>query len=307
MSRPRPALASQHGTRDLQVARLVAALRDRPAAPRGTAKSAGSSVAPLHLPVADFERQRGPGGGDFVQAVGAVDHEAALAAPAPPARRPSVRAAFARGRAHQLRVGAGRIGQRAQQVENGAHLEIARAPAARASWRCGRAGANRKPMPTSRMARAASAGGSAMSMPSASSRSALPHWLDMRPVAVLGHAHARARHHERRHGRNVEGAGAVAAGAAGIEQRLAVERRRRPARPSRAWRARSPPARPRSRPSSAGPSETRRSAAGWPGRPGSCAWRPCASADVRSSPLGDPFQVRQKGHDILKCLAFSPY
>ena len=42
-----------------------------------------------------------------------------------------------------------------------------------------------------------------------------------RPVAVLGHVHAGARHHERRHGRNVECARAVAARAAGIEQRLA--------------------------------------------------------------------------------------
>ena len=40
-----------------------------------------------------------------------------------------------------------------------------------------------------------------------------------RPVAVLGHAHARARDHKRRSRRNVEGPAIVAAGSAGIHQR----------------------------------------------------------------------------------------
>jgi hypothetical protein len=38
---------------------------------------------------------------------------------------------------------------------------------------------------------------------------------------VLGHAHARARHHERRHRRNIESQQTVAARPAGIEHRTA--------------------------------------------------------------------------------------
>ena len=57
-----------------------------------------------------------------------------------------------------------------------------------------------------------------------------------RAVAVLRHAHARARHHERRRGRNVECARSVAAGAAGIDQRFDRRRGGLPGKIGVAWR-----------------------------------------------------------------------
>jgi hypothetical protein len=65
-----------------------------------------------------------------------------------------------------------------------------------------------------------------MSTPIDSSRSALPPpaaAIGDGAIAVLGHAHAGAGHHEGRNGGDIEGARAVAAGAAGIEQGLTRE------------------------------------------------------------------------------------
>ena len=72
-------------------------------------------------------------------------------------------------------------------------------------------------MPISRTARAASSGVIAMRTPRASSTSALPLWPANGPVAVLGDVRARARHHQRGDGGDIERAGAVAAGAAGVD------------------------------------------------------------------------------------------
>ena len=125
------------------------------------------------------------------------------------------------------------------------------------------AGANRNPMPISRMARAASSGGSAIAMPrlpagprcrSGSMIERLPCLATRTPAPATTNAAMVEM-------LNVHCA--VAAGAAGIEQRLARQARVDPARPSRAWRARSPPVHPRSRPSCAAPPETPRSAPRW--------------------------------------------
>ena len=69
-----------------------------------------------------------------------------------------------------------------------------------------------------------------------------------RPTAVLGDPRAGGGGHDRGHGRDVDGAGAVAAGAARVDERHRRRRSGRRARRSRAWSARARPARPRSRP-----------------------------------------------------------
>jgi len=70
-----------------------------------------------------------------------------------------------------------------------------------------------------------------MGTPRADSTSALPLRLDHRAVSVLDDRHSRPRHHQGRGGADVEGAGAVPAGAAGIEQvfRRQVFRQHQPA------------------------------------------------------------------------------
>ena len=160
-------------------------------------------------------------------------------------------------------------------------------------------------MPTSRMARAVSAGGRSIRMPHASSRSALPHWLGDRAVAVLGDVHARARHHERRDGRNVERVAAVAARAAGVEQRLRRSGRRPPATAICRMARAKPTSSSTVSPFIAARSERRRSAGGVasPRRidlHGRLAHRRRADLLVRTPRC----EVGQKRHVILECLAF---
>ena len=132
-----------------------------------------------------------------------------------------------------------------------AHAELLARRRRRAASRRGSAGANRKPMPTSRRQRVDHAPASAStSTPSASSTSAEPRARRLRAVAVLGDAHARRRDDERRERRDVERA---------ASRRRRCRRCRRPRRPRHAQRAsrarasRAPRRRPRrrSRPSCA--------------------------------------------------------
>ena len=148
-------------------------------------------------------------------------------------------AACARRRARQLRGGARRIGQRPQQIEHRPHLQLhphrMRVPRRRVKRRreqkadadfADGARASRGAIGDAHAHRLQQVGAAALAR--------------YGPVAMLGHAHAGAGHHERRHRRNIEGGLAVAAGAAGIQQRLAGKPGVDRLAPSAAWRARSP-------------------------------------------------------------------
>ena len=89
----------------------------------GTPKSSGPRVSFRPAAPADLPGGGGAGGGDFVEAVGAVHDEAALQTEGDQRVRHQFRRVL-RGGAHQLRAGAGRIGQRTQQIEDRPHLEI---------------------------------------------------------------------------------------------------------------------------------------------------------------------------------------
>ena len=86
------------------------------------------------------------------------------------------------------------------------------------------AGANRKPMPTSRMARAVSSGdaGNRDAKRIEQVHAAASLGAGYGAVAVFGNAHPRARRHERRYGRDIECLRAIPARAAGVEERLAI-------------------------------------------------------------------------------------
>ena len=81
-------------------------------------------------------------------------------------------------------------------------------------------------MPASWMQRATSSGARSILTPSARSTSAAPDLRGQRAVAVLGDRHAGARDDERGAGRDVEGAGGVAAGADHVDRRRRAPSRR---------------------------------------------------------------------------------
>src|ERR1700721_697918 len=85
------------------------------------------------------------------------------------------------------------------------------------------AGANRKPIPISRMARALSAGAIGTRTPIASSRAALPHWLRVGGLPCLGAPPRGGGPPERRDRQNIERRKPVSAGSAGVQERLAIE------------------------------------------------------------------------------------
>ena len=90
---------------------------------RGRRNPPAPACAASTLPSRISHASVGTGGGDFVQTVRAVDHEAALHAE----RRQRSRHQFRRmqrGRADELRRRPRRVGQRPEQIEHRAHLEI---------------------------------------------------------------------------------------------------------------------------------------------------------------------------------------
>jgi hypothetical protein len=119
---PRAALAGKNGLGDFEVAGVAAAL-EIGGGGAVDGEILGLERAPFHAALADFECQRGTGGGDFVQAVRAVDHEAALQTQRCQRRGDQSGRFFRRG-AGDLRSGAGWVGERPQQVEERPHFEI---------------------------------------------------------------------------------------------------------------------------------------------------------------------------------------
>ena len=206
----------------------------------------------------------------------AVDHEGSLRAQPP--RHLGDRGAGRVPHADQRAGRAGRVGERAQQVERGPHADLPARRARVAHRRVERRReqereaelADRRARPTRRRGRSG--------RPARRARRPSPTFEVIARLPCLATGTPERRHDQRRGGRDVEGPGAVAAGA----------RRRRssppappPAPRARASRTRSPPARPRSRRASGGPSAAPPAATASPRRPSPRpspgARRPCDS------------------------------
>ena len=136
-------------------------------------------------------------------------------------------------------------------------------------------------MPSRSSERAALSGVRSMRTPSDSSTSALPVRLETARLPCLATATPHEAVDDRDRGRDVERAGVVAAGAAGVDQRAArgcgsAARARASPRPCRRSRR-------ASRPSCAARPRAPRSARAWPRRPGSAPWWRAPARAVRSS------------------------
>ena len=106
--------------------------------------------------------------------------------------------------ADELPRRAGRVGQRAEQVERRPDAERRGAPAPRAASTGGTSARRRTRCPPRARQRSTTAGGAVTRTPSASNTSALPGQARHRSVAVLGDAHAARRDDQRRARRDVE-------------------------------------------------------------------------------------------------------
>ena len=162
-------------------------------------------------------------------------------------RRQRAMSSVSSGRGTPTTCASGRAGlvSGPEQVEDGAHARARGAARRRGAWRRGSAGANRKAQPASSRLRCTASERRVDAHPERLEHVGAAAAAAHRAVAVLGHGHAAGRDHQRGHGRDVEGAGAVAAGPAGVDGALRAQRHGR-ARASRARSRRSrPPSRPR--------------------------------------------------------------
>ena len=123
--------------------------------------------------------------------------------------------------ADQLTRRAGRIGQRAEQVERGAHAELLARLAPHAASTGETSGRRRTRCPPRRGSvrrRRRRRDVDAERLEQVGAAAAARH----RPVAMLGDAHAARGQHQRGDGRDIERVRSVAAGAAGVEHRMEV-------------------------------------------------------------------------------------
>ena len=200
-NRPPPALSST-----MSRARARAAGRARADdAPRSSARIAAAQrlerrlgeaevsrvqIERVHRAVAALGHLRVAGGRDLVEAVRAV-HDPCALGPEQRSARASSSVSSGRGTPTSCRVAPRRVRQRPEQVEGGPQPEFAarrpRVPHRRMERR-----REENAIPASARQRSATAGGAAMFTPSASSTSALPHWLDTErlPCFATGTPHA---------------------------------------------------------------------------------------------------------------------
>ena len=138
--------------------------------------------------------------------------------------------------ADHLPPGAGRVGQRTEQVERRPDAEL---PAHRAGVPHRRMEGRREEERDARLVETAfdHRGRRRHVHAERLEQIRAPATARHRPVAVLGHLHAARGEHERRERRDVEGVRPVAAGAAGVEARRAGTRQRHRVRPHRAREA----------------------------------------------------------------------
>ncbi len=213
-------LSLQHCCCNGGVAGTVAAAQSFHAG-RQDAEVSRSPLKGANLRARDLKDQSRSGGGDFVESVGAVDDEGALGTQ--PSQRSGHQLRRVRGRrADQLSRGAGGIGQRPQQIEYGAHLQL----------RASRLGMLHRGMQQRREKKSDAdlanrlghaLGGQRHVNTQLFQNVGTAALAGKRAVAVLGDAHARTSHHERRDSGDVERGAAVAARAAGIEQRFGIQ------------------------------------------------------------------------------------
>ena len=236
----RAALAGQHRAHHLGVERGVAAAQRLAARPARCRASPGRARPAGPSPSATTQTLRGGRGGQLVQAVVAAEHQRASRrgrrAPA------AITGAIARS-AQPIAAARGRAGlvSGPRKLNDGRHAELAARAGRRAASPGGRPARSRsRCRPRATVAATPSAGRS-IATPSSSSTSAAPHGRGRRPVAVLDHRPPAAGDDQRRHRRDVDGVGPVAAGADDVD-RAAVDRHRgwrrsqhraRPARPAR--------------------------------------------------------------------------
>ena len=180
--------------------------------------SPGWKVQLCDLAVAEFPDRSVAIEGDFVHSARAVDYQAALGAE----QTHDIGDLFAQaqGKATPMSWRWAAAGL----VRGPRMLKTVRMPISRRTgpaWRMEgwKAWANMKPMPPSLMQRSTPSGGSSMRTPRASSTSAVPQLPGSGAVAVLGDADSGPGRRQRRAGGDVEGVGAVAAGADGIHHR----------------------------------------------------------------------------------------
>ena len=232
-SRGGPRLAGQHArARCAALCGGVAAAQVVRGAGRAARRPRRSTVNVRTAPSRHSDTRVGAAERQLVEAR-AVDH------PGPRARRAARRQrAMKLGQlrprhAHHLRLGQRGVGERAEQVEHGAHARAPCAAPRRGAWRRGSAGAKRKAQPASSRQRWTVSSGRVDAHAQRLQHVGAAAAAAGRAVAVLGHGHAAGRDHQRGHGRDVEGARAVAAGAAGVDgarRRAAARARARIAR-----------------------------------------------------------------------------
>ncbi len=243
---PRPGLPAQHALDERRVRAGIGAAqrrRLRPAQPDGLGIHLASLDALLGHVVDDTRAVEG----ELVDA-GAADHEGPLRAQAPQDLRHLGRD----GRVPHPDQTAGRprrVRERAQQVERRPHADL---PARRAGVAHGRVERRREQEREAQLRHRASGRGRVVVDPDAKRVEHVRRARSRgdRAVAVLGHRHPQRGHDQGRRRGDVEGPGAVAAGAARCRSSPRVPP---PGPRAHASRTRSRPARPPSRRASAGP------------------------------------------------------
>ncbi len=177
----------------------------------------GRDLEGTDLAVVQFDDLGRPGRRYLVEPVGAMDEPDALRAeiaqhlghrPQPGRRK----------HADQLPFDAGRVGQRAEQVEDRARAELDARRRRHGALRHDGVCAIMKPMPASLMQARRRRAARPILTPSAASTSARARLGGGRAIAVLGDRHAAAGDDQRRQRRDIVGAGTVAAGADDVDR-----------------------------------------------------------------------------------------
>ena len=215
----RALLAGEHAPCDRRRCRPRRRPRALPRSARAMPRSSGSSTERVHLAVASSCTRGDVGGGELVEPVVAEEHHRALGAELGAACRASASAIAGSDTPTAWRRTPRRVGERAEEVERGGHAELACAAGPSEAHR--RVEPRREAEPDAGLVDAAR---DAVRAEVDRDAERLEHVgraaLRRRgPVAVLRDPRARARRDERGHRRDVDGARAVAAGAAGVDQR----------------------------------------------------------------------------------------
>ena len=177
-SRGGPAFAGEDARDDRGVRRRVAALRARSGAAFGSPKSAGCTIERVAPRRRGTRRPSCSRSSTISSRPSAPCTTHARSDPSSSSARASSSVSSGRGTPTSCRVAPRRIGQRAEQVERGAHAELAAHRRRRAASTDETSARRRTRCPTSSGSARRPPAAPSMLTPSASSTSALPHWLD---------------------------------------------------------------------------------------------------------------------------------